>query len=100
LNTHLNESDRARLQAMTAPIAQINAQANAWRDRLCSEIDAGPATADEVAALLARTRYERGNVRLALVGLRKRGLIRERPLIPSAGRAVRVVPVMVLEVVR
>lgn len=100
MKTHLNESDRARVQALTAPLAKLNESANSWRHRVRAELAEGPMTPIELTDVLARTPNDRQTVRNAVLVLRKRGELRLRPMIESAGRAVRVDPVMVLEVVR
>lgn len=90
---------RARVQALTAPLAKLNATANSWRDRVRAELAEGPMTPIELTDVLARTRNDRQTLRNAVLVLRKRGELRLRPMIKPAGRAVRVAPVMVLELV-
>lgn len=97
MNAALSDAERARLQAM----AQRLAEANTWQARILREAAPGDATEDELIASLApRGRMQVKTARQELRKLMAAGLLRERALIEPAGRAVRVDPVMVLEVVR
>lgn len=95
MNTHLNESDRARVQAMAAALAA----SNTWAARIRRELAEGPMTQIELTDVLARGNRERQCVRNAALRLRDRGEVRERPMLEAGGRRVRVAPVVVLELV-
>ena len=96
MKTALSAAERESLRAMTARIAE----ANTWPARILREAAPGDATEDELIACLApRGPVEVKTARQTLRRLIAAGKLRERALIEPEGRAVRVQPVMVLEVV-
>lgn len=95
MKTHLSQSDRARMQAMTAALVE----SNTWPARIRRELAQGPMTQIELADVLARHPAERQRIRVTVCAMRKRGELRLRPMLEPAGRAVRVAPVVVLELV-
>ena len=89
--------DRERLRRIAA---DVRAYRNDWRRRILDELARGPATREELWACMGydfKTGRPRPNTYAALAALIAEGLIRERPELQPGGRAVRVEPVVVLE---
>lgn len=89
--------DRARLRVLAA---DLRAYRRDWRRRILDELARGPATREELWACMGydfKTGRPRPNTYAALADLIAEGLIRERAELQPCGPAVRVEPVMVLE---
>jgi len=103
--TALKEQDRDRVRAMTRRVANTNAKRQGYTGRILAMIGEsrheGELTRRECMSILqprAETE-ERRAFNNAMSRLLREGKVRERPMIERAGRAVRVDPVMVLELV-
>ncbi len=98
----MKEQDRARLRRMASMLAQDNARRESLSQAICREADAGYITRRECLAIIRPTAntIERKAFQDALSRLIRTGKVREVPLLEPAGRAVRVDPVMVLQLVK
>lgn len=98
----IREQDRQKLRQITAKVAQDNARRERLIDAICREADAGYITRRECLAIIRPTAntIERKAFQDALSRLIRTGKVREVPLLEPAGRAVRVDPVMVLQLVK
>jgi hypothetical protein len=99
MRADLSQPDRRRLQEMAAC---LRAYSRDWRRRVLDELARGPATREELLVDLSPTggvlpTGSRAKALAALAELIAEGLIRERPELQPCGRAVRVAPVVVLE---
>ena len=98
----MNAQERERVRGMAQRIGQTNQRRIAWTGRILETLPHGPVTRRECLALIhpsARTE-DRKAFEHALRKLLRSGRVRERAMIERAGRAVRVEPVIVLEVVQ
>jgi hypothetical protein len=103
--TALKEQDRDRLRAITQRVAKTNGRRMAYTGKILATIPQspteGPITRRECLAIIhprADTEDRRAFTN-AMSRLLREGKVRERPMIETGGRAVRVEPVMVLELV-
>jgi hypothetical protein len=98
----LKEADRETLRRIARRAQQIVDGRVRWESRTLAELASGPSTRLELVAII-RARFTREDQRALHDAIRRliaKGKVRERPMIEPGGRAVRVEPVMVLEVVR
>lgn len=98
----MTAAERARVQSLAQRIGATNQKRIAWTGRILETLPDGPVTRRECLALIhpSAGTEDRKAFADALRGLLRAGRVQERPMIKPAGRAVRVEPVMVLEVVR
>jgi hypothetical protein len=99
----MKEQDRARLRRMASMLAQDNARRESLSQAICREAAEGHITRRECLALIKPTAntVERKAFADAMSRLIRQGKVRERPMIEPEphNRAVRIEPVMVLELV-
>jgi hypothetical protein len=97
----MTNTDRQRIREITRAVAEDNARRLSFAQQILEAVSHGPVTRRECLALVKPTAntIERKAFNDALSRMMRTGKVRERPMIPPAGRAVRVEPVMVLEVV-
>lgn len=98
----MTAAERARVQSLAQRIGATNQKRIAWTGRILETLPDGPGTRRECLALIhpSAGTEDRKAFADALSRLLRAGRVQERPMIKPAGRAVRVEPVMVLEVVR
>ena len=107
MNAVLSETDRGQIRRMSRAVSDANRAQNAerqWKRRTLEVLRDGPATRYELAVELcgagtSPNTVQRNAISKAVLALIEAGMVRERPEIESTGRAVRVEPVMVLELV-
>lgn len=95
----MTSAERTRIQAMSNRIRATNEKRIAWTGRILETLPDGPVTRRECLALVhpCAGKEDRKAFADALSRLLRAGRVQERPMIKPAGRAVRVDPVMVLE---
>lgn len=97
MSRQLSTDDRQRVQAMTAAVAR----ANTMPERIKEELRNGPATREELQAILYGDMGEgkRQIIKGALRRLRIAGEIREVPMQRWSGRRAQIAEVLVWELV-
>jgi hypothetical protein len=98
----LKEADRETLRRIARRAQQIVDGRVRWEARVLQELEKGPSTRLELLSII-RSRFTREDQKAMNDAIRRliaKGKLRERPMIEPGGRAVRVEPVMVLELVR
>lgn len=98
----MTAAERARLQSLAQRIGATNRKRIAWTGRILETLPDGLVTRRECLALIhpSAGTEDRKAFADALSRLLRAGQVQERPMIKPAGRAVRVKPVMVLELIQ
>jgi hypothetical protein len=97
----LSVAARKQVRGMVRKVAAANATRIAWTSRVLAELAQGPMTRSDLLAVICPNwrAAEQKALADAVRRLIALGKVRERPMIEPGGRAVRVEPVMVLELV-
>ncbi len=98
----LSEADRKRLRSINHRLAAENRVRVAWEAKILAELAEGSMTRDELLAVICpnwRPQQQKA-VGDAIRRLAAKGRVTERPMLEPAGRAVRVNPVLVLELIQ
>ena len=102
----LKAHERDTVRRINCALRDANRAAAAnrlWQRRIAAELQSGPATRYELSIEVCGAKpngFQRDAIGAALTSLLKSGEIVERPMFEASGRAVRVEPVMVLELAR
>jgi hypothetical protein len=105
MNAVLSEPDRERIQRINCALRDANraaSSAESWRRKVVAVLSAGPATRADILLELCGTSAsatQRSAIVRAIRVLLDTSVARERPMFEFEGRATRVDPVLVLELV-
>jgi len=95
----LSAEERKRIRSMNHRLAAENRVRVAWESKLLAELAEGAMTRAELLAVICpggRAQQQKA-VADAVRRLAAKGQVRERPMLEPAGPAIRVEPLMVLE---